>query len=447
MKLIIYFLILPFITYGQIITTVAGPGTALGDGGPATSALIDDPCGIIFNKNDELYISLGNGNRIRKIDASGIITTIAGIGTQGYSGDGGQATAAKLNFPDYVALDLVGNIFIADGFNHAIRRIDIATGIITTICGNGTSGYSGDNGPATAAKLYGPSGICFDKTGNLYIADCDNNVIRKIDVLGIITTIAGTGVYGYNGDNIAATSAQLHLPTDIRADNEGNIYIADLGNYRIRKINTTGFISTYAGNGNYIYNGDGMPATNAQFTPCFIALDKNENLYISDRASGNYRVYKIDNSGIFHTVAGNGGRSNTGDGGPATMASIYEPSGLAFDTCNNLYVGNITSSGDSDMIRKVALNPDCLPESVHATTTVSNIKIYPNPATNTLHIDGVTQSGQRYKIISVVGAVLLQGTLKQGSNSIDIKTLADGVYMVEVGGSDEGKKVVKMIKQ
>ena len=353
MKRLFFLLLIPFYANAQIITEFGGGGAVIGDGGPATNAQISDPGQMIFDKTGNLYVVSGSGNRVRKISPMGIITTVAGTGFTGYSGDSGLATAALLNFPVGIALDTFGDIFIADAANHAIRKINVATGIITTICGNGSPGYSGDNGPATAAQLYGPNCISFDKLNNLYISDCNNNVIRKINSVGTITTIAGTGIYGYNGDDIAATAAKLYLPTDVEVDDTGNIYIADIGNYRIRKVNTSGVISTFAGNGSSTYSViDGSVATGAQIGVQVIRFDSYGNLY----GSGNNRVFKITPSGIISRVAGNGLAVNSGDGGLAIDASFAGfPSGLAIDNCQNLYIANIDTHPDSDLIRKVTL--------------------------------------------------------------------------------------------
>jgi len=362
MKRLFFLLLIPFYANAQIITEFGGGGAVIGDGGPATNAQISDPGQMIFDKTGNLYIASGTGNRIRKIDTTGIITTIAGTGFTGYSGDSGLATAAKFNFPSGIALDTTGNIFIADAGNNAIRKINIVTGIISTICGNGSVGYSGDGGPATAAQLYGPNCIGFDRFNNLFIADCNNNVVRKINPAGIITTVAGiAGTYGYNGDGIPATDAKLYLPTDVQEDDSGNIYIADGGNARIRKVNLGGIISTFAGNGVGTFIGDGMPATAEQLGPELIRFDAAQNLYVSDENNTNLRVYVIDHTtGLLRVVAGNGNSINYGDGGPATAASFAGfPSGLAVDKCGNLFIGNISSTPDSDEIRKVTFNiPD-----------------------------------------------------------------------------------------
>ena len=216
---------------------------------------------------------------------TGIITTIAGNGIAGYSGDGGLATNAELNNPYGVAVDSNGNIYIADTNNNRIRKVNSTTGIITTIAGNGTAGYSGDGGLATNAELYYPYGVAVDSNGNIYIADTYNNRIRKVNsTTGIITTIAGNGTAGYSGDGGPATNAQLNYPYGVAVDSSGNIYIADTDNNRIRKVNsTTGIITTIAGNGNPGYSGDGGPATNAElYDPSGVAVDSNGNIYIAD---------------------------------------------------------------------------------------------------------------------------------------------------------------------
>ena len=209
-----------------------------------------------------LYIADTGNNRIRKVSATGIITTVAGNGSAGYSGDGGPATSAQLDGPEGVAVDGSGNLYIADTCNNRIRKVS-ATGIITTVAGNGSAGYSGDGGPATSAQLSLPAGVAVDGSGNLYIADSGNNRIRKVSATGIITTVAGNGSPGYSGDGGPATSAQLNQPAGVAVDASGNLYIADSSNNRIRKVSATGIITTVAGNGFDGYSGDGGPATSA----------------------------------------------------------------------------------------------------------------------------------------------------------------------------------------
>lgn len=360
------------ISNAQIINTFAGGGSLLGDGGPATAARLDNPGGMIFNANGDLLIASGAGNRIRKISVDGTISTIAGTGTAGYSGDGGSATAATLRYPTSIAIDTVGNIFISEGLNYTIRKIDIATGTITTICGNGIRGYTGDGGPASSAQLYSAAYISFDKAGNLYIAESSINVIRRIDVSGIINTIAGTGISGYNGDGILASTAQLNLPVCVITNETGEIIISDQGNARIRKINTTGYISTISGDGTTSFSGDGGPAISAKLTPTNLKYDKAGNLYVT----GNYRVSKISTDGILNVVAGTGTASNTGDGGLATAATMHSPIDVVFDDCENMYI----SVNNHNRVRKVTYHPYATPSitisgvasaTVGATVTVA----------------------------------------------------------------------------
>ncbi len=244
----------------------ASAGAYSGDGAAATSAKLYSPKGTAVDSSGNLYIADAANYRVREVTAStGIITTVAGTGTAGYSGDGGQATSAMLNAPANITLDSSGNLYIADTSNNRIRKVTVSTGIIFTVAGNGTAGYSGDGGAATSAELSGPYGMAVDSFGNLYIADTSNNRIRKVTVsTGIISTVAGNGTTGFSGDGGPATSAELESPFDVEEDSSGNLYIADTSNNRIRKVSaSTGIISTIAGNGGAGYGGDGGPATSA----------------------------------------------------------------------------------------------------------------------------------------------------------------------------------------
>ena len=273
--------------------------------------------------------------------STGIITTIAGTGTEGYSGDGGQATSAQLNTPMAIALDAAGNVYIADSQNSRIRKITVSTGVITTIAGTGTAGYSGDGGPSTSAQINYPLGVTFDSAGNLYIADTQNNVVREVAAsTGIITTVAGNSFSGYSGDGGPATSAQLWGPESIAFDSSGNLYIADSYNQVIREVNhSSGTISTIAGNRTAGYTGDNGPATSAELNyPYAISVDATGNVYISDYA--NFVIRMVSPTGIITTVAGNGTSGFSGDGGPATSAQLSYPHGVALDSAGNLYIGD-----------------------------------------------------------------------------------------------------------
>ncbi len=329
----------------SIINTVVSNGTPgySGDGGPASQAQIGWFFDIEVDAGGNLYIADPFNNRIRRVDrTTGIITTVAGNGTRGYSGDGGLAIYASLCHPNDVTIDAEGNLYIADTGNNLIRKVD-TNGIITTVVGNGYSGFSGDEGPATDARLYYPYDIEVDAVGNLYIADYYNRRIRKVDTNGIIYTIAG-GAYPPDGlgDGGPAIEAQISWEVDLAADNDGNLYIADSNNHRIRKVDTKGIITTVAGNGTMGYSGDGGPAIDAQLcNPFGIAVDETGNLYIADE--WNFRIRKVNTKGIITTIAGNGIGGYSGDGGAPTHAQFDCPNGIAVDPAGNIYIADMNN--------------------------------------------------------------------------------------------------------
>jgi sugar lactone lactonase YvrE len=332
------------------ITTVAGNGTPgfSGDGGPATNAGLPEPYGVAVDAAGNLYIVDINNHRVRKVSVSGTITTVAGNGTPGFSGDGGPATNARLAYPTGVAVDAAGNLYIADRLNSRVRKVS-TSGTITTVAGDGSAGFSGDGGPATNAQLAGPYGVAVDAAGNLYIADFQNSRVRKVSTSGTITTVAGDGSFGFSGDGGPATNAQLAGPNGVAVDAAGNLYIADINNHRVRKVSTSGTITTVAGNGTPGFSGDGGPATNARLRPpTGVAVDAAGNLYIADIF--NQRVRKVSTSGTITTVAGTGIYGFSGDGGPATNARLAYPSGVAVDAAGNLYIAD----QNNHRVRKVA---------------------------------------------------------------------------------------------
>lgn len=324
-----------------VISTLAGNGGwgYSGDGAPATGATFESPQGIAVDGAGNFYITDSNTNVIRKVSAAtGIITTVAGNGTGGYSGDGGSATAAELWGPSSVAVDAAGNLYIADSYNCVIRKVAAATGIITTIAGTGAIGYTGDGGPATSATFGYDLNVALDGGGNVYVADKFNMVVRKISVAtGIITTVAGNGTMGYTGDGGPATGAELNWPYSVAIDPVGNIYVADLDNNVIRKVTaSTGIISTVAGNGTSGYTGDGGSALSAELSaPHGVALDAAGNLYIADT---NNNVVREISAGTITTVAGNGTQGFSGDGGPAVDAEMDTPWSVGADASGNLYI-------------------------------------------------------------------------------------------------------------
>ncbi len=344
------------------ITTIAGnntvPGGWTGDAGPATSAELNVPtCAVIFNGN--LYIADSANHRIRYV-SGGTITTAAGDGTAGFYGDQGTAGAtglaadAELNTPSGVVLDSAGNLYIADTSNNVIRKVAPATNstgqTITTVVGlNSYTGntFNGDGGSATLAALSKPSAMLYDSAGNFYIADTNNNAIRRVDHLtGIISTVAGTGnpTGLYGGDNGPATKATLNHPVGIALDASGNLYIADTGNNVIRKVTyPSGTITTVAGNGNFGYGGDGSKATFATLGhPKGVVVDSAGNIYISD--SLNNRIRIVTANGTINTIAGTGAVGWTGDNGPALSATLNSPAQISMDAKGNIYVADTSNN-------------------------------------------------------------------------------------------------------
>lgn len=329
----------------EIINTIAGRG--LGEGGSSTAALFRNPNAVATDKDGNLFIVDQDSAKIFKVSAAGIITTLAGTGTQGTNGDDGPALEAQLNYPSGIAIDNSGNIFIIDSYNYCIRKINKA-GIISTVAGTGTQGFSGDGGEATRAKLDNVTGIAVNADGELFIADSNNNRIRKVSKSGIITTIAGNGSAGFSGDNGPATAAGLMLPSDVTVDSLGNLYIADKFNHRIRKVDTNGNITTVGGNGTSGSNGDGGSALSAQIQyPSSVAVDSTGNIFFADDA--NARIRRITPSGLINTVAGNGTWGFSGDGGLATAAQFDGSSDITVDAAFNLYIADT----NNNRVRKV----------------------------------------------------------------------------------------------
>jgi sugar lactone lactonase YvrE len=328
--------------------TVSGDGgEQLGDGGPAKSAGLCGPTDVALDAEGNMYISdTGDycsgpgGDTVRKVDPHGTITTVAGTGESGFSGDGGPATKARLDFPSAVAVDREGNLYIADGSNYRIRKVD-KDGIITTFAGTGEARHSGDGGPATSAQLREPACMVFDAQGNLYLADYTS--VRKIDPSGTITTVAGTGRFGFSGDDGPATEAKL-TASDIALDGKGNMYISDTEHNRIRMVDRDGIIHTVVGTGKEGYSGDGGPATKAALAlPIGIALDREGNLFIA--CHHNSRVRKVDRNGKITTVAGTGEMGFNREKAPATKVMLNQPWGLFLDDdSGDLYIADAFNS-------------------------------------------------------------------------------------------------------
>jgi sugar lactone lactonase YvrE len=523
----VFFLLIPFCANAQVITTIAGIGVPgyFGDGGLATAAKLKYPSFLAIDGNGNLFFAEGLNNIVRKVAVSGIISTVAGNNSPGFSGDYGPATAAQLNSPIGVAVDIMGNIYIADEGNNRIRKVDVASGTIYTVAGNGVIGFSGDGGSATSASINYPIGIACDSIGNLYIADHNNFRIREVDVTGIITTYAGNGVNGFAGDGTLATTASMSGPNGLAVDKQGNLYIAE---NRIRKVDAvTKIITTIVGNGSSSFGGDEGPATSAGlWLPYAVSLDGFGNIYIADQ--DNNRVRQVDTTNIIHTVAGSNSAGYSGDAGLATAAELHYPEGVALDACGNLYItdnancrirkityppilttptitlSGITNTTVGTMVTVTATvtnagssyNIEWFNHGIQFTTTTvpyvaytkpagtdtitakvvstatygcydsttsgphiitadplgvsryssATCTIYPNPANDLLHIDGI-RSPAHYYLSTIVGTILQQGPLTKGNNNIPIHSLPPGMYIIEVLDSDNIRTVTRFIKQ
>jgi RHS repeat-associated protein len=333
-----------------LIDTVTGTGAwgYGGDGGPATQAVLNAPTGVAFDSGGSLYIADIWNHRIRRVGTDGIITTVAGTGVGGYDGDGGPATEAQLNSPIDVALGPNGSIYIADRYNHRIRRVG-PDGVITTVAGTGVGGHDGDGGPATQAQLHYPYGVALGPDGSLYFADAANHRIRRVGLDGVITTVAGSGTSGGTGDGGLAVEARLSFPRGIALGPDGNLYIADGYNHRIRRVGLDGVITTVAGSVVPGYGGDGGPATQARLAlPLGVAIGLDGSLYIAD--GGNHCIRRVGADGVITTVAGTGAYGYGGDGGPATKAQLFWPARIALGPDDSLYF----SDSGNNRIRRMS---------------------------------------------------------------------------------------------
>jgi len=353
----------------SVLTTVAGEINVQsiragfsGDGGPATQALLNNPWAVALDKQGNLYIADANNHRIRKVDTSGTITTMAGNGTQGSDGDGGVALNAQLNFPDGVAIDGFGNLYIADTGSNTIRKVDRA-GTITKVAGvTGQAGFSGDGGRAIEAKLNNPKRITVTSTGIIYVVDKGNDRIRKIDINGMITTVVGNGK-GYGGDNGSATAALLNSPSDVALDGRGNLFIADTENHRIRKVDAaTNNITTIAGTLKG-YGGDKGPATSAQLNyPDSVAVDRYGDLYIAD--TDNHRVRKIEGAASPSASGGTSVTDNlwmkaviqTEDRGP--IEAVWKQGGDSMTSSGDRVIWGYFYANPNDVSWGYEQNPD-----------------------------------------------------------------------------------------
>jgi sugar lactone lactonase YvrE len=386
-------------------------------------------------------------HRVRKINTSGTITTFAGTGKPGYNGDGRQAATAQLSYPTSVTSDAVGNVYITDHSNARIRKVGL-DGIIKTIAGTGTPGYNGD-GAALSTKIFGPDGITVDKSGNVLFADQYNMRVRKITTTGQLVTIAGNGTAGFGGDGGSALRASLNWPKDVKIDKAGNLLIADRKNRRIRRISSTGIITTIAGNGGEGYSGDGGKAVYARLDPGAIATDALGNIFIAD--TENECIRKIDATGIITKFAGRG--RTYGDGGLATSAQVHTPTAVATNAKGSVFIAEY----DNHRIRVVSPatttsarssnNNDINAEIFSSPVTFS---IYPNPAQATLNIQTSNAQGlSKVEVIDAAGRVHISQTVGLASPVIQlqIQRLTPGLYFVRTTDKQNNTNTKEFLKQ
>lgn len=350
----------------QTINTFAGTGATGtgGDGAAATLATFTYPHGMATDGAGNIYITDANGHTIRKVSTSGIITTIAGTGVAGYNGEGIVATAAQVNNPFAITVDAAGTIYFTEAAGARVRKI--AGGMMYTIAGNGVPGFSGDGGPATASVIRYGGGIVIDNAGNILFSDNSNNRIRKINTSGIISTYAGNGSMVYSGDGVQATATAIFSPGFIAMDVAGNLFVSENGGNRVRKITPAGIISTYAGNGTATETGDGGPATAAGTRgPGGMDIDHEGNLYVMNYSNN---VRKITPAGIISTFAGTGAATSTGDGGPAALATFNTPTGLMVDNCGKILI----AEGNGKRVRRITFD-NRAPSFTNGTVVTVNV--------------------------------------------------------------------------
>jgi uncharacterized protein (TIGR03437 family) len=357
------------VNQSRVIHTVAGDGYlhAIGDGGPATSAQLYQPSAVILDYAGNLFVADTGTERVRQVTPSGIIVTVAGTGVAGYQGDQGAASHALLNSPGGVALDLAGDPVVADTSNQRIRKV--TGGIIATVLGTGTAGSGPEDTAPLQTPVRSPGGVCSDVGGNLYVVDTLNNRVLRAPPGGLVVTAAGNGAAGSQGDGGPARTAQLNLPSACMADAAGNLYIADTGNHRIRKVGPAGIITTVAGTGSQGSSGDEGPATAAALSaPRGVAVDGSGNVFIAD--TENHRIRMVTTDGVIHNIAGQGGEGFAGDGGAALSAQLNSPAGLFPDGSGDVYVAD---SGNNRLRRLV-------PQSAQPVTTPVQLSPPPAPA-------------------------------------------------------------------
>lgn len=432
---ILFLLFSIFLSHSQTVEIIAGIGTSgyLGDDDLAINAQLNFPNDVDVDSYGNVYITDRDNHRIRKVDVNGVITTVAGTGIAGYSGDGSFAVNAKINFPLGIKIDNENNIYFVDNNNHCIRKIN-TNGIISTVAGTGLSGYTGDGSLATNAKLNLPQDLAIDTNNNLYITDSYNNRIRKVDPNGIITTIAGTGSSWYNvsGDGGQAINAEISYVTNIYIDQNNNIYFTDWQNHLIRKINSDGIISTIAGIGISGYTGDNGLAIGAKLNHPTGLTIINGNLYFADR--DNYRIRKIDTNGIITTYAG-------GNYGCSTM------NGLLSDFQFDLIAGLNEKNGDLYAVNQGYCNTiiKIVDSSLATVDKIFNeVSFFPNPSKDLINFSNI-EGLNKIEIYDMKGNLVFIED-KVENNQTSVEKLNKGVYYLKLI-TNNGHKYIRVLKE
>jgi len=441
MKKLLYLLcfLLPFTSNGQYyISTVVGNGSsgATGDGGQATNASLVNPMGLAYDAAGNLYISEYWGHKIRKVSPDGTISTFAGTGEAGYTGNGGQATAAKMFHPIDVTVGADGAVYVAELTNYCIRRIG-TDGIISLVAGTGEfCGTSPDGLSATSTCLDYPYAIHINAAGEMFIPELQNNRVRKVNTSGIVSTIAGTGISGDDGDGGPASAARINNPSDCYVDAVGNIYIPQFNTDRIRMVDAAGIIHTIAGTGIDTYTGDGGLATNATLNnPARVITDVAGNIYVADGL--NCCIRKIT-GGIITTIAGGIGYDYFGDGGPATAAAMKYTSDMVITPSGDILV----SDANNHVVRKLSTIP---PASV-AEYKSPSVLLFPNPAKNAVSVSTPLAGSFRITIFNASGRNVYTQKMQSSTQIIDISFLPSGYYSLLASFIDHDY-IISLVKE
>ena len=443
--LLVFSMVIPWNGVCQRINTVAGNGSVpfIGDGVEATvTGLGGYPYSCAVDKSGNLFIGGGTdyyGNRVFRVTACGGITVVAGMSGNGFNGDNQAATNALLNGPRGISVDSQGDLYIADVFNSRIRRVDAVSGNISTVAGNGISSFGGDLGPATDASLNQPANVCIDKNGVLYIVDAGNFRIRKVDTNGVISTLVGCGIPGFSPDGTSATAAEIEDLYGICLDRYGNVYFEVQDSFLVRKVDSDGIISTIAGNGSSISSNNGGLAKNAGLNPYGITCDTAGDIFVAGFENNDVR--EITRDGLIFTIAGTGTAGFSGDGGPAVLASVSRVYDVAADESGHVFftdVGNLR-------VREILFDTShgCSKSAVME-ITYSGLTLTPNPVETQFSIK-LPVPINNLTVTNYLGQAVLR---REGSGGdVDVSGLPAGVYVLEVVTEDGNRTFEKFVKE